>query len=157
MLRFSIFLAVCRNGLCMFSCGKSKKDRKDDISNILSNKTCDNTAASDIFFCDDKSAGNCSEATNLDYDPGSHLMKYGTYVSTIFFLSLGLLFTIVAQIFSVLNVCHTPIDLIYGTHGLVAWNAIASKSLLTTTSSSCLFGCPETPEFRTLFLHWLPQ
>ena len=111
----------------MYSCGKSEKDRKDDISNILSNKTCDNTAASDIYFCDDKSAGNCSEVSNLDYDPGSHLMKYGTYISTIFFLSLGLLFTIVAQIFSVLNVCHTPIDLIYGTHGLVAWNAFASK------------------------------
>ena len=141
----------------MYSCGKSEKDRKDDISNILSNKTCDNTAASDIYFCDDKSAGNCSEVTNLDYDPGSHLMKYGTYISTIFFLSLGLLFTIVAQIFSVLNVCHTPIDLIYGTHGLVAWNAFASKSqhqvLIYQVRKIFHLGCPGTLEFRTLFLH----
>ena len=116
------------NGFCMLSCGKSNSDRKDDISNLLSKKPCDNTLASDNYFCGNKDVvGNCTETNISEYDPGSYLMRYGTYVSTIFFLSLGLLFTVISQIFSVFNVCHTPIDLIYGTHGLMAWNAIASK------------------------------
>ena len=118
----------------MLSCGKSNQDRKDDISNILSDKPCDNSRPSDIFFCDNKDAGNCSDViinSGMDYNAKIRLMQYGTYVSTIFFLSLGLLFTIVSQISSVFNTCHTPIDLIYGTHGLVAWNAIASKYVLT--------------------------
>ena len=114
----------------MLSCGTSNQDRKDDISNILSDKPCDNSRPSDIFFCDNKDAGNCSDViinSGMDYNAKIRLMQYGTYVSTIFFLSLGLLFTIISQISSVFNTCHTPIDLIYGTHGLVAWNAIASK------------------------------
>ena len=111
----------------MLSCGTSNQDRKDDISNILSDNPCDNQRASDIYFCQEK-VTNCTNVDNNDYDSSkNHLMKYGTYVSTIFFLSLGLLFTIISQISSVFNTCHTPIDLIYGTHGLVAWNAIASK------------------------------
>lgn len=131
---------VCKGGFCMLSCGTSNQDRKDDISNILSDKPCDNSRPSDIFFCDNKEAGNCSEViinNGMDYNARIRLMKYGTYVSTIFFLSLGLLFTIVSQISSVFNTCHTPIDLIYGTHGLVAWNAIASLSYFLVL---CIWG-----------------
>ena len=129
---FFFLAAVCKGGFCMLSCGTSNQDRKDDISNILSNKPCDNSRTSDIYFCGNKGAGNCSEVIiNSGMDSKIRLMKYGTYVSTIFFLSLGLLFTIISQISSVFNTCHTPIDLIYGTHGLVAWNAIASKYVLT--------------------------
>ena len=124
-----LFAAVCKGGFCILSCGTSNQDRKDDISNILSDKPCDNSRTSDIFFC--QNAGNCSDViidSGMDYNYARiRLIQYGTYVSTIFFLSLGLLFTIVSQISSVFNTCHTPIDLIYGTHGLVAWNAIASK------------------------------
>lgn len=54
-------------------------------------------------------------------------MTYGPYVSTIFFVILGLFFTIISAIFSFFNVAHTPIELIFGSHGLVAWNAIACK------------------------------
>ena len=55
-------------------------------------------------------------------------MKYGFYVTTIFFLIFGLIFTVVSEIFSFVNVCHTPVELIYGVDGLFLWNLIACLS-----------------------------
>ena len=64
-------------------------------------------------------------------------MTKGPYISTVFFMTLGLLFTIISGIFSFINVSHAPVELIYGTHGLVAWNIIASLCYFLVL---CLFG-----------------
>jgi hypothetical protein len=42
------------------SCGKTKEDRKSDLTNLLSADPCDNTVGTDNFFCEDKPAGNCT-------------------------------------------------------------------------------------------------
>ena len=64
-------------------------------------------------------------------------MTRGPYIAVVFFLVLGLLFTCTAGIFSFVNVAHTPIELIYGTHGLVIWNAIASLCYFLVL---CIYG-----------------
>ena len=46
---------VCSNGYCIYSCGQSKNDRNRDITNILSNQPCDNSYATDSYFCDSNS------------------------------------------------------------------------------------------------------
>jgi hypothetical protein len=53
------------------------------------------------------------------------MMLYGPWVATIFFLIIGLIFTIVSSIFGVLNAFGSPIETIVGVYGLFAWNAIA--------------------------------
>lgn len=53
------------------------------------------------------------------------MMNKGTWASTIAFLIIGLVFTVVASIFAALNAFSNPIETIVGVHGLIAWNAIA--------------------------------
>ena len=45
---------ICMNAYCMLSCGKNKNDQNQDIENVLSEKPCDNSIATDSFYCDKK-------------------------------------------------------------------------------------------------------
>ena len=62
---------VCSNGYCIYSCGKSKNDRNNDITNILGNQPCDNLA--DSYFCDSISE-DCSLAPKDTISEGT---KFG--------------------------------------------------------------------------------
>ena len=128
-------LVVCSDGYCLLSCGDSKDDRSEDLQNLLSQKPCDNKASSDLQFCEKNV--NCTKTPDVNFQAENGLMRYGTYVSSILFLVLGCIFTVISGIFSFVNVCHTPIELIYGAHGLILWNAIASLSYFLVI---CIFG-----------------
>ncbi len=127
----------------MMSCGQSKDNRQADLENILSNKPCSNLFSADAYFCNDE-GGDAIDKCDYDpnpepRDPRGSLMRYGTYVSTVFFLILALVFTLITAVFSFVNVCHTPVELIYGVQGLVAWNTIASMTFKTFCPVSQLF------------------
>ena len=109
----------------MLSCGDSSEKREQDLQDLLSDHPCDNKLGSDLLFCQPNKVTNCTRADGK-IDEGQ-LMQKGTYASTVAFVVLGLIFTLICQIFSVINVCHTPVEIIFGTHGLILWNAIASK------------------------------
>ena len=121
----------------MFSCATEQDYRMEDLDNILSGdevKTCDNSAASDLYFCEQKA--NCSN--NVEHpkmDP--NLMDMNTYAASASFVLIGTLFTLVSGIFSFYNVCHTPVELIWGAHGLVLWNSVASTCYFLVL---CLYG-----------------
>jgi len=127
---------VCNSGVCMLSCGKTRRDRKADIENILgpNNYT---SSSGDEFFCppckgvaneDKKAAENDileMEMSNIIDDPKSTMVRHGMYISTCVFLVVGLFFTFINIIFMVLNIARTPVSSISGIDGLVAWNLIA--------------------------------
>ena len=50
LLTHLYILGVCNSGVCMLSCGKTRRDRKADIENILgpNNYT---SSSGDEFFC----------------------------------------------------------------------------------------------------------
>ena len=59
-------IVICSDGSCLLSCGPTKEDRKSDLLDVLSNTPCDNKIASDIYFCEDKQAANCSKSEKPD-------------------------------------------------------------------------------------------
>lgn len=114
--------------VCMMSCGEDGSWRASDIQSLFLDKPCDNSVASDLFYCHNVPE-NCTKALGQnDTDLASKMMRYNTYVPTVFFLVLALKFTVVSIIFSSFNTCHTPISMMFGVQGLMAWNAIAATS-----------------------------
>ena len=88
----------------MFSCASDQDYRMEDLDNILSgeDKICDNSAASDLYFCERKaSCSNNVEHPKID----PNLMHMNTYAASASFVLIGALFTVVSGIFSFYNVC----------------------------------------------------
>lgn len=55
------------------------------------------------------------------------MLRFGSFVSTIFFIFVGLVFTVVTFVFSAINSFSNPIETIRGVHGLVVWNGVAGE------------------------------
>ena len=55
------------------------------------------------------------------------MMSKGTWASTVAFLIIGLIFTIVSSIMGGLNAFSNPIEWIVGVHGLLIWNSVAGE------------------------------
>ena len=111
----------------MFSCANDKDYRTNDLENILSsNSSCDNSAASDLHFCEQKANCTNNAQTQSKTDPDDALMHMNTYAASVSFILIGAIFTVVSGIFSFYNVCHTPVELIWGVHGLLLWNGLCS-------------------------------
>lgn len=75
-----------------------------------------------------------SETVDINFQPlippspaeNKLLMRKSTYVMTMLFLIVGLIWTIVAIIFAVLNAFSNPIQWIVSYYGLLVWNGIAT-------------------------------
>ena len=55
-------------------------------------------------------------------------MRHGQFSAAVSFLFIGLLFTIVATIFGVLNAFSNPIEFITGIDGLIIWHDVAGMA-----------------------------
>lgn len=54
-----------------------------------------------------------------------NILAYSLWLSTVAGLSVGLLFSVISAIFSVINTATTPISALTGIPGLYLWNTLA--------------------------------
>ena len=64
---------------------------------------------------------------SLPYDAKPQMVRIGMLITIIIFLLIGLLFTFINIVMTVLNIAHNPVSSIMGIDGLVLWNFIAGR------------------------------
>ena len=112
----------------MMSCGMTKSDRKEDIKLVLESR---NTSApeGDNNLCspckNSPSLSVWSQAKSDQTDPSKRMVRQSILVTVIALLLLGLAFTFLSIVMTVLNIVHTPVSSILGIDGLIVWNLVA--------------------------------
>ena len=116
---------ACAEGRCLYSCGPEGEDREADVEDAVSSCPLSNVEG-DLVFCEGKDVQpGDGEEEDCSYDNSEELMRKGTWISTIMFLLLGILFTVVCSVFGVMNAFSNPINTLFSVYGLVLWNGIA--------------------------------
>ena len=119
---------ICSSGVCMMSCGVRSSERKEDIRLVLEGR---NTSApeGDNNLCSPcKNSPQLSEESRADTDlsdPSKRMVRQSILVTVIALLLLGLAFTFLSIVMTVLNIVHTPVSSILGIDGLIVWNLLA--------------------------------
>merc|ERR1719219_2169155 len=112
----------------MMSCGVTSRDRKEDIRLVLDRR---NTSApeGDNKLCSPcKNSPQLSEEERADTDqsdPSKRMVRHSILGTVIALLLLGLAFTFLSIVMTVLNIVHTPVSSILGIDGLIVWNLMA--------------------------------
>ena len=132
-------LGVCGSGVCMMSCGVDADTRSLDLDMVLNNQSVsssqgDNTLcppcktlAEDKTMAVDDDTNIINFEESLSYDAKPQMVRIGMLITIIIFLLIGLLFTFINIVMTVLNIAHNPVSSIMGIDGLVLWNFIAGR------------------------------
>ena len=118
----------------MLSCGKTGTDRRTDIDYVIENTNI-SAPAGDNDLCSpcknsppltDSAAGsNTSYSVGQQTDSTKVMVRQSILVTVIILLILGLLFTFLSIVMTVLNIVHTPVSSLLGIDGLIVWNLTA--------------------------------
>ena len=128
---------VCSTGVCMMSCGATATDRREDIRLVLHSG---NTSApeGDNSLCppcknspqSDSTTAGVSLSLADQFDPTERMVRHSILVTVIAILLVGLFFTFLSIVMTVLNIVHTPVSSILGIDGLIVWNLVAGLMYL---------------------------
>lgn len=119
------------NGENLASCPASRTKQTTRIRNF--NEQVNMTTLSTMKISYDE----VNEAATFE----DEFLSAGLWLTTVIFLALSSLFTLISAFFSMINIICNPVQYLCSTYGLYVWNGIAASfCLLTMVFWSSLFG-----------------
>ena len=123
----------------MLSCGETSGARVSDIDLVLQNTNISSPAGDNQLCSPCKNSpplthitapGSSTRDTEQSDDPTKAMVRQSILVTVIILLLVGLLFTFISIVMTVLNIVHTPVSSILGIDGLIVWNLTAGLMYL---------------------------
>lgn len=127
---------VCRSGVCMLSCGETAAARRSDIDFVIQNSNISAPAGDNQLCSPCKNSPPLTQTAvgshrdSEQSDPTKTMVRQSILVTVIILLLVGLLFTFISIVMTVLNIVHTPVSSILGIDGLIVWNLTAGLMYL---------------------------
>ena len=116
----------------MLSCGETSAARRKDIEFVLENSHNVSAPEGDNQLCSPCKnsppialTAAASQSAEQETDPAKTMVRQSILVTVIILLLLGLLFTFISIVMTVLNIVHTPVSSLLGIDGLIVWNLSA--------------------------------
>ncbi|KAL7052548.1 hypothetical protein ACKWTF_004905 [Chironomus riparius] len=151
--KFIDLTIICRYDInkCFYSCQQTSDRRSNEFDQLLKGENLAICPASRTK----QTARNFNEQVNMtamtmkiNYDEMSEAATFedeflsaGLWLTTVIFLALSSLFTLISAFFSMINILCNPISYLSSTHGLYVWNGIAALMCsITMIIYSSLFG-----------------
>ena len=117
----------------MLSCGKTAAARRSDIDFVIQNSNISAPEGDNQLCSPCKNSPLLTQTAvgshrdSEQSDPTKIMVRQSILVTVIILLLVGLLFTFISIVMTVLNIVHTPVSSILGIDGLIVWNLTAGE------------------------------
>ena len=117
----------------MLSCGETAAARRSDIDFVIQSDNITAPAGDNQLCSPCKNSPPLTQRADGSHrdteqsDPTNTMVRQSILVTVIILLLVGLLFTFISIVMTVLNIVHTPVSSILGIDGLIVWNLTAGE------------------------------